>query len=811
MIHSKRSIRSKLQTIILIVSFSSIFLGFIVFISWYISNQKKQSVATVQTVAQVLSQNFAKLLFLDDINEAADITTILHAYPKIENLVLYNKNRDAVYMYAKNKKSFTPIKLQNITQEYETIGENKLLLVYKLYYQNMHIGYMYSEMRIESISKIIIDNLLFFIAILFILILFSSVLAYNYAKSFSEPIMKLVEFLGSVDLTQEKEQKMKTQTDTKEFWILFEKINQLLRANKEANKKLKIASVAFEIDSGMIITDATYKVLQVNSAYTAITGYSQQDVIGDQPPVFKERLENKKVYKLLDESLHKHNYWNGDIKAKKKNGSVFIEHLSIYAVTNSDKNISHYIFSILDVTKQKNIENKLKFLQEYDSLTGLANKTLITRKIDKNISNRGVFISLDIKKFKEINMLYGYETGDLLLKEVASRIKNVFPDAVVIGRVESNQFIVYTICSKTIREEILLDAKEDAEYLFSLLQEKSFVINNNTFAITIAIGVILTKEKDNAKILFDKGHHILEVAKEKGESIVFFDEAVNKNAIIQENLYPQLLKAIKNGELELYYQLQYDAKQNPYAAEALIRWNHPKKGLVSPALFIPLAEKTGLISQIGRLVIELACKQLCEWQKNLFTKDLLISINIGANHFQESDFKQQVENIMKAYDFPRHNLKIELTEYTLINNIEEISHKMQVLKSMGIQISLDDFGTGFSSLQYLQLLPIDQLKIDQVFVMNILKDKTDAAIVKFIIMLGKELDLEVIAEGVENEALYKKLSEFGCQYFQGYYFAKPQNISMVNEKLKMADSTHKRIPLTNILASKPVSSILPRS
>jgi len=780
----KRSIRTKLQTIMLLVSFTSIFLGYTVFVSWYAINQHKKNIETVETIANVLSQNFAKLIFLDDIKEAVDITTTLRAYPEINKLILYNKNKKIVYKYAKNQKSFTAKKLTNVPKEYEKTDTNKLILFHKINYQNMQLGYMYAQMKTESIMEIIIDDLPSLLAIWIALMLFSIILAHYFSQSFSKPILKLAKFLNNVDLTQEEEQKIQTHTDTKEFQILFDKVNELLKSNEKANKKLKIASVAFEIDNGMIVTDEAYRVLQVNKAYTSITGFSQTDVIGEIPPVLKNKLDKQELYENMQKEIKKHFYWNGDIKSKRKDGSVFIEHLSIYAVTDSKNNISHYIFSFLDVTKQKEIEGKLKYLQEYDSLTGLLNKEPTLEKIDKNLSSNGVFISIDILKFKEINRLYGYEAGDIILKKLSHTIQKVFPEAIAISRVESNQFIVYNICKKARKDDIIVEAQANVEYLLSLLHEKPFTIQDNSISIEVVIGLVLTENQDNSKTLFEKGHKILEEAKNQKRNIMFFDKDIMQNILMQENLYPQLLKAIKNNELELYYQLQYNAEQKPYAAEALIRWNHPQKGLISPALFIPLAEKTGLISQIGRLVLNLGCKQLEQWQKDTLTKDLLLSINLGAKHFQEDDLVKQVEKIVQKYNFPPQNLKIELTEYTMVDNIEKVAKKMEELRSIGIRISLDDFGTGFSSLQYLQFLPIDQLKIDQAFVMDMIDNKTNIAIIKSIIVLTQALNIEVIAEGVETEKLYKKLLELGCKHFQGYYFAKPQQISQVNAKIR---------------------------
>ncbi len=777
------SIKYKLLVIMLLISFVSIVSSYIVFVTWYVMGEHQKKIELSKTITNVLSQNFAKLIFLEDIKEASDITTILHSYSDIERLVLYNKAMKVIYRYEKNHKKFKIKKLQKEPKQYAIVKDNRLLLLDKIYYQKMQLGYIYEEIKTESIQEIIVEDLPFLIFIMFFLILLSFMLSLYYSKSFIKPILKLVTFLDTIDLYQDKEQKIDSETDSKEFLILYHKINELLQKNRDANESQRIASVAFEIDNAMMITDQECKVLQVNSFYTVITGFTQSDVLGSVPPVFKHKMETEEFYKNIDAGLEEFRYWSGDIKSKRKDGSLFIEHLSIHAVTNEKNEVLNYILSFLDVTKQKELEDKLKFLQEYDSLTGLANKTLALKKVQQNMSKYGVFISFDIRRFKEINNFYGYETGDILLKEVSTRIKKAFSHPIVISRIDSNKFIIYNLYENDNREEILIESKMDAEYLLNLVENAPFLIKEKSFFISVVIGITLVDTQDNAENILDKGLLVLERAKEESKSIVFFNKEIEKYTFLQINLYSQLLMAIKDNEFELYYQLQYNEFKDPYGAESLLRWNHPEEGVISPSFFIPLAEKTGLISQIGRLVLRLACEQLVQWQKNEKTKDLILSVNLGAKHFQEDDFLQQLQDIVEAYDIPLKNLKIELTEYTMIDDIHKTAKKMEALRELGIKISLDDFGTGFSSLQYLQLLPINQLKIDQTFVMNMFNNKTNIAIIKSIIILAEALDIEVIAEGVENEKIYKKLSELGCKYFQGYYFARPEKIQKVERKL----------------------------
>jgi EAL domain-containing protein (putative c-di-GMP-specific phosphodiesterase class I) len=292
-----------------------------------------------------------------------------------------------------------------------------------------------------------------------------------------------------------------------------------------------------------------------------------------------------------------------------------------------------------------------------------------------------------------------------------------------------------------------------------------------------AIGITLYDQLDmDAHQLLKQADSALHQAKQKGKNFAFFDEQNEKMSLAHLDMYSQLLRASEQDQFELFYQPQHDMEGSIRGVEALIRWRHPQKGMISPIEFIPLAERTGQIIPIGLWVIRSACKQLYEWQQDPATSNWTLSVNISLKQFIQHEFIDLVENIICDCGIKPNSLKFELTESVLVDELSEVHHKMQRLQALGIQLSLDDFGTGYSSLRYLRNLPLDQVKIDQSFVKNMLANQSDIAIIKSVLQLGESLQLEVIAEGVETEAQFSLLKSLGCKYFQGYYFSHPQPV-----------------------------------
>ncbi|AHF01704.1 diguanylate cyclase [Thiomicrospira aerophila AL3] len=416
----------------------------------------------------------------------------------------------------------------------------------------------------------------------------------------------------------------------------------------------------------------------------------------------------------------------------------------------------------------------------YDPLTKLPNRRLLTERLNHSMmvnersGQHGALLYFDLDHFKTINDAHGHKTGDQLLIEVAKRLKSCLRDVDNLARVGGDEFVVTLETLGSQSRHAANKVEQVAELIREQLNQP-YEIEGARYFTSPSVGVVifqgLTETTDD---LLKHAETAMYGAKSTDRnSISFYDPSIQKEVEQRATLETQLHEAIEQNQLELYYQLQVDEHKNPIGAEALIRWHHPQRGQVSPADFIPLAEETGQIKAMGRWVIEKACEQLRDWQNQAHLSNLILAINVSAKQFKEPNFVDQVSQNIQRYGIHAGRLKIELTESTIIDNIEETVLKMRQLRELGVKFSLDDFGTGYSSLQYLKRLPLDQIKIDQTFVRDIVQDPDDVTIVKTIIAMSQSLGLDVIAEGVETQEQRDILLANGCHHYQGYFFGRP--------------------------------------
>ncbi|MFZ5524071.1 MAG: sensor domain-containing protein [Pseudomonadota bacterium] len=451
-----------------------------------------------------------------------------------------------------------------------------------------------------------------------------------------------------------------------------------------------------------------------------------------------------------------------------------------------------HLVILYKITLRKAAEEEINHLAYFDPLTHLPNRRLLLDRLKQALASsarsgrEGALLFIDLDNFKILNDTLGHDTGDLLLQQVAQRLAPCVREGDTVARLGGDEFVVML---ESLSEQALVAAAKTQE-----IGEKILATLNKTYQLgpyeshsTASIGVTLFKgHEQGVDELLKQADIAMYQAKRAGRNTLrFFDPAMQASLAVRAALEGELRKALEKQQFHLYYQIQVDSLRRPLGAEALIRWIHPERGLVSPMQFIPLAEETGLILSIGEWVLETSCAQIKAWQKDALTRDLVLSVNVSARQFRQADFAAQVSDIVQRHAIPPSLLKLELTESLLQEDIEDIIAIMNALNKVGVQFSLDDFGTGYSSLQYLKRLPLDQLKIDQSFIRDIATDSNDETIVRTIITMAHSLDLNVIAEGVETEAQRQFLLQNGCTQYQGYLFSKPVPIGQFEELLKL--------------------------
>ncbi|MGB9991862.1 putative bifunctional diguanylate cyclase/phosphodiesterase [Massilia sp. SM-13] len=549
---------------------------------------------------------------------------------------------------------------------------------------------------------------------------------------------------------------------------------------KRNEERLNIAAIAFESPQGMMVTDAHGRIVQVNSAFSGITGYAETDVLGHTPAVLSSGKHDEAFYRAMWDAIGANGMWAGEIWNRRKNGEIYPEWLSIAAVVGDGGAVTHYVATFTDITVSKAASDEIRSLAFYDPLTRLPNRRLFLDRLKHAISAihrhrmHGALLFLDLDNFKTLNDTLGHSTGDLLLQHVAQRLVSCVRDSDTVARLGGDEFVL-------IIEDLGPTAVEAAAQTKSICNKILAELNapyrlaSHTCHSTPTIGATLFNDsRQKPDELLMQADIAMYQAKRSGRNTMcFFDHEMQLKIAAKAQLESDLRRAIENEEFELYYQMQVDRIIGPVGAEALIRWNKPGHGFVPPSQFIPLAEEMGLIARIGNWALDAACKQLAAWQLKPEMRGLVVAVNVSARQFRESGFRGSVLAALERHGVRPHHLKLELTEGVLIENTPETIASMKALRDAGLSFALDDFGTGYSSLQYLKKLPLEQLKIDQSFVRELVDNEGDQAIVRTIIAMAHSLSLDVIAEGVETEAQREMLETFGCNRYQGYLFSKP--------------------------------------
>lgn len=550
-----------------------------------------------------------------------------------------------------------------------------------------------------------------------------------------------------------------------------------VRAERDrALKDLQLAAKVFEESKeGIMITDPDRNILAANRSFTAITGYSEAEVLGRNPRVLKSDRHDPGFYDDMWASINQTGHWMGEVWDRRQDGEVFPAIQSISAIRDEQGVLTHYLSIMADITHRKESEERIRYLTQHDALTGLANRSLLHDRLEQAIiharrsERRVAAILLDVDRLKLINDSLGHAAGDQVLREIGRRLADSIRPGDTVARVAGDEFMV--VLADVVSEN---DVASWARRLLGVVAAP-MPADGQEVVVTASLGVALfPKDGESAELLLKNADAAMYRAKELGRnSVQFYAPEMNARMLERLELESALRRALERQEFILHYQPKVELINGQVVgAEALIRWRHPFLGMVSPADFIPLAEETGLIVPIGVWVIEAACRQLKAWLAAGLS-DIRISVNLSARQFQQDDLIDVLTRVLHENEVQANQLELEVTESAVMQDPDRTIAILRRLKSLGLRISLDDFGTGYSSLSYLKRFPIDTLKIDQSFVRDITVDSDDMAIACSVISLAHSLKHYVVAEGVETEAQLNVLRRNRCDQFQGYLFSHP--------------------------------------
>lgn len=553
--------------------------------------------------------------------------------------------------------------------------------------------------------------------------------------------------------------------------IVFSDKREHLVRERQAKMAEKIFDNSIE---GIVLTDRNVRIQEVNKTFTEVTGYEPSDVIGKTPSMLKSGYHDRDFYNEMWASLKRSGMWQGQIYNRRKNGEVYPEWLSIYSIKNKDGEVINYIGLFSDLTEKRMTQEQIHQLTHYDALTGLPNRLLFMERLKQSlvISRRKemnlAVLFLDLDGFKKVNDSLGHDAGDLLLQEIAGRLKMFMRESDTVCRLGGDEFTVIIEGYHTIGDIITVVQK-----ILKNLAEPVHIGERMVY-VTASIGIsIYPDDGHDIQELIKNADTAMYAAKDKGKNrYEFYDYEMNRKTLERLTLEACIHRAFDEQQYMVYYQPKIDLRTGKVCgAEALIRWNHPQFGFIPPSQFIPLAEETGMIVPIGEWVIRRVCSDMVTWQREGLVP-VPVSINLSAVQFRDPNLVKVIDTIIGQSGIAPVLLDMELTESMLMDDVQKSIAMMRQLRDIGIALSIDDFGTGYSSLKYLKRFPVKTLKIDKSFIDNLPTDEEDKAIAKAVIDLAYNLGMDVIAEGIERQDQIDFLIVNGCYKGQGFYFSK---------------------------------------
>ncbi|MCF6760872.1 phosphodiesterase DibA [Pseudomonas fragi] len=549
-----------------------------------------------------------------------------------------------------------------------------------------------------------------------------------------------------------------------------------LKRQRQDQERLRQAAVVFDCTrEGVLVSDRRGVIVHVNRALVEITGYPVEEVLGRRPNMFKSGRHGPEFYQAIFKSLEESGEWHGEIWNRRKSGEIYPQWQTVRSITDDKGQVSHYVAVFSDISAIKNSQTELARLVHHDPLTDLPNRLLFTDRTEQTLASAQrhqtgcALLMIDLDHFKIINDSLGHNVGDLLLKAVAERLLRVFGKGFTVARLGGDEFAVLVdSCAQTSQAAGL------AQQVLEVMKGP-FDVDKHQLFISASVGIsVFPSDALNAEQLLRNADSALFKAKSSGrEGYALYTEELTAHAQYRVEVASDLRRALEQHELRVYYQPVHDLKSSRLiGVEALVRWEHPLRGLLSPGEFIPIAERTGLIAEIDAWVLEQACWQMVQWQA-AGVELSFVAVNISSRLFARPELFSLVSTVLADTGMDAALLELEVTESAVMDNSQVALEQMHRLRALGLRLAIDDFGTGFSSLLRLKRLPVQKLKIDQGFVAGLPGDNDDVAIVRAVIALGQSMGLQVHAEGIEQVEQAQFLLDLNCNLGQGYWFGRP--------------------------------------
>ena len=582
-------------------------------------------------------------------------------------------------------------------------------------------------------------------------------------------------------------------------WDNNGRVSRVIGTRRDVSERLtreqqaQLAATVFHATAeGIFILDPDFRILTVNQAFSFITGFAADDVCGTPMHQLSEDPDRNRFFLHLKSTLDSEDRWQGELMEQRRSGERYPQWLQLTVVRNPQDQITHYVGFFSDQTSHRQTEQRLQYLANFDPLTQLANRNLFTQQLDEAVSRARQFkqevalLHVDLDRFKHINDTLGHHVADNLLRLVAQRLVETAGDSAAVARLSADEFVLIV--------EGDLQRRELSQLAERLLQNLHRPVSLEGHELVISASIGISQFPHTARdglLLITQANQAMQHAKYLGgDGCQFYSEHLQTHGIERLQLENQLRKALDEEQLVVYYQPKQDLPDGDLrSAEALVRWQHPQRGLLAPAEFIDLAEETGMIVRLGEQVLRLACTQASYWHES--GQPMQVAVNLSVQQLRQRGFADQVAAVLLATGLPAHCLQLELTESMLLEQLDVVEQNIAALRALGISLAIDDFGTGYSSLAYLKRFPIDTLKIDRTFIAGLEQGAQDAAIVRAIIVMGHSLGLQVVAEGVENAVQQQLLRDYQCDQLQGYLVGRPMPASdltaLLNPPLSVDD------------------------